>query len=139
MSGRPLPRIDRDSQPFWDGCKAGEFRVQRCTRCADTRFPPGEFCPRCHSQAAEWITLPGTGTVQSFVIVHRAFDPNFSDDVPYIVGMIALDATSPLIVFPANVRGIDPERVHIGLPVVAHFEPREAVVMAAFIPTDGDV
>jgi uncharacterized protein len=136
-SGRPRPRADRDTKPFWDGCAARELRVQRCAQCSATRFPPGEFCPVCHSPQARWVTLPGTGTVQSFVVVHRAFDPAFGADVPYVVGLVRLDATRPPVVLPGNVRCADAGEIRVGLPVIADFEDLgEGVAMAAFRPVD---
>jgi uncharacterized OB-fold protein len=139
MTGRRLPRADRDSQPFWDGCAAHEVRVQRCARCSATRFPPGEFCPSCHSSETEWITLPGTGTVQSYVVVHRAFDPAFGADVPYVVGLVKLDATRPPVVLPGNVRGIGAGDIRVGLAVIADYEDLgEGMAIAAFRPFETD-
>ena len=48
-AARPLPRITPLTRPFWEGCRAGELRLQRCTSCGDYRFFPAEGCPRCKS------------------------------------------------------------------------------------------
>ena len=28
-----LPQVDDLNRPFWDGCAAGELRLQRCAGC----------------------------------------------------------------------------------------------------------
>ena len=34
MPAKPVPEPTPETQPFWDGCAAGELRLQRCTDCA---------------------------------------------------------------------------------------------------------
>ena len=28
---KPLPVLDSETQPFWEGCRQGKLRLQRCT------------------------------------------------------------------------------------------------------------
>ena len=44
---RFVPQPTPETQPFWDGTKAGELRLQRCDACAHVYFPPRPFCPKC--------------------------------------------------------------------------------------------
>ena len=46
---RVLPQPTPETQHFWDGCKAGELLLQRCTECSKSYFPPRPFCPKCGS------------------------------------------------------------------------------------------
>lgn len=135
MKPAPLPVSDTDSEPFWAGCRAGHLAAQRCPQCLRFRWPPMEFCPWCHAHGGDWIALVGTGTVRSFVIVHRAFDPAFEDRLPYIVAHIALDAAADVTLI-GNVE-IDPvEAIAVGQRVAVAFRDAGAVALPIFRPTD---
>ena len=86
-----MPDIDRDSADYWEGLAHHELRLQRCAACGRLRFPPMPACPFCGG--AEWSveTHAGSGTVYSYIVVHRPFDPAFADDVPYTVAVVELD------------------------------------------------
>ena len=88
---RPLPHPTLDTAPFWEGCAAGELRVQRCDRCGHHRFPPAPICPRCLSPAATWVGLGGRGTVRSAVVFRQLYHPAFADRLPYAIGLVDLD------------------------------------------------
>src|SRR5260370_42572179 len=47
---RTLPTPTPETAHFWEGCKAGELRLQRCAACAEAYFPPRPFCPACGSR-----------------------------------------------------------------------------------------
>lgn len=68
---RPLPQPTPETQHFWDGCLAGELRLQKCTDCAHTYFPPRPFCPACASRNVEVTKASGKATLYSYVINHR--------------------------------------------------------------------
>ncbi|MDX2972724.1 Zn-ribbon domain-containing OB-fold protein [Kribbella solani] len=121
-SGPPLPVPDADSAPFWAGCAQGRVRAQRCTGCGRWRHPPAEFCPGCHSQAHEWVELPGSGVVRSWVVVHRVLHPALGK-VPYVLAEVVLDGTDGQVVLTTKLLGCRPGDVRIGLPVAAEFTP----------------
>ena len=88
MPRRFVPEPTPETQPFWDGCKAGELRVQRCASCSHTYFPPRPFCPKCAHREVAWIKASGKGKLYSYVIHHRAaagFTP------PYSIAVVELD------------------------------------------------
>ena len=127
----PIPTPDADSERFWAGCREGHLSAQRCPVCARCRWPPTEFCPRCHHDGGEWIDLPGTGVVRAFVIVHRAFDPGFEDMVPYAVAHIALDGAEGVTII-SNVVA-DPRRdVAVGDRVTVEFHKAGPVAVHRF-------
>ena len=88
---RPLPHPTLDTAPFWDGCAAGELRVQRCAACSHHRFPPAPICPRCLGADSEWVTLSGRAMLRSAVTFDQLYNPAFADEMPYTVGVVDLD------------------------------------------------
>jgi Rubredoxin-like zinc ribbon domain (DUF35_N) len=47
VSAKPVPVPTPETQPFWDGCAAGELRIQRCVDCRQPYFYPRPVCPAC--------------------------------------------------------------------------------------------
>ena len=88
---KPLPHPDRDSEPFWQGVREGELRLQRCGECRTLRFPPREICNRCYSERADWDVVSGRGRLVSWCVTHQVFNPAYADDVPYTVLQVALE------------------------------------------------
>jgi uncharacterized protein len=68
---RTLPKPSPETRHFWEGCKAGELRLQRCCSCSEPYFPPRPFCPSCASRDVEVFTASGKATLYSYVINHR--------------------------------------------------------------------
>jgi uncharacterized OB-fold protein len=60
-----------ETQHFWDGCRAGELRLQRCRACREPYFPPRSFCPRCGGRDIEVFAASGKATLYSYVINFR--------------------------------------------------------------------
>ena len=89
-SRKPIPEPTPETQDFWDGAKAGNLRLQRCTACSDVYFPPRPFCPKCASRSVESFTASGKGRLYSYVINHRAA-PGFEADAPYAIAVVELD------------------------------------------------
>lgn len=114
---KPLPNVDADIQPFWDGLKEHRFLLFRCKRCGE-HYWPAAFC-RNHPNEPffgnlEWADASGRGKVFTFNVHHIAFHPGFQEDIPYVYALIELDE-GPL--FGTNLIDCDPADVHIGMPV----------------------
>ncbi|MGH3588547.1 MAG: Zn-ribbon domain-containing OB-fold protein [Pseudonocardia sp.] len=92
-----LPEITPRNQPFWDGCAAGELRLQRCTDCGTYRFPDSSVCPNCLSDAATWEAVSGEGTIWSWCTMHQKYFAAFADEVPYQLVYVQL-AEGPLVI-----------------------------------------
>jgi uncharacterized OB-fold protein len=73
----------------------------------------------CGKSDFVWTDASGRGEVFSYTVLHRAPDPAFRGDLPYVVAIVAL-AEGPRLL--ANVIGCLPEAVSVGLPVHAVFE-----------------
>lgn len=113
---KPLPRITADNVAFFDGLKARELRLQRCKDCERFHYPPGPVCPYCFSEAVEWTTISGRGTVSSWVVVHKAWFPAFEAEIPYNVVQVELEEGPRLT---ANVIDVAPGDLSVGMKVVA--------------------
>src|SRR5215217_1371565 len=45
------------------------FMATRCGRCSRVYAPPRPLCPQCLA-VTEWSELPGTGTLETFSVLH---------------------------------------------------------------------
>ncbi len=118
VNDQPMrPPVSPDTAFFWAGTGLGELRVQHCGECGALRHPPGPACLSCGAlQGQGYQVAAGTGTVYSYV-VHR-HPPVPGKQLPIIVALVEL-TEGPRVM--AELTGIDPERVHIGLPVRTSF------------------
>ncbi len=117
--GKPLPSPTDATRPFWSGCAAGVLRLRRCTRCDRMRGPSRLVCECGRSDDFVWTDACGRGRIFSYTVIHRAPDPAFRAEVPYVVAVIALDEGPHLL---SNVIGCSPDRIEIGMAVRAVFE-----------------
>ena len=131
-ASKPVPVPTRETQPYWEGCKSHELRIQKCAACRHYQFYPRLYCTACMSDRVEWVKASGRGTVLSFTIVYRPVTRAFAIDVPYVVALITLDEGPQLM---SNVVGCPPEQVQIGMPVEVTFEDwTEAISVPKFKP-----
>src|SRR5215469_1219866 len=86
---RVLPQPTPETQHFWDGCKAGELLLQRCSECSKPYFPPRPFCPACGSRNVEVFKAAGKGRLYSYVINHRP-RPDMGTE-PHSIAVVELD------------------------------------------------
>lgn len=91
MNAPAPPEPDHDSGPFWAALREERIVLQRCAGCDRLRFPPIGRCPWCREPRSTWTPVDGRGRIYSWTVVHRAFDPTFADDVPYVVATVDLD------------------------------------------------
>ncbi len=115
---KPIPSQTDATRPFWQGCSEGVLRLRRCGHCGGFRGPSRMVCA-CGQSAHDWTDASGRGEVFSYTVVHRAPDPAFRGDLPYVVAVVALEEGPHLL---ANVIDCAPERVSVGMCVQAVFE-----------------
>jgi len=129
-STKAAPHPTPDTQPFWDGARAGELRLQRCLSCARPYFYPRPACPHCGSGDVEWFTASGRATLASYVISERAA-PGFT--APYVIAVVEL-AEGPRMM--TNIVGVEPrpELLPLDLPLEVRFEDRGEVTVPVFAP-----
>lgn len=129
MSDLLLPRIDAVSEPFWEGARRGELRVQRCPDSGRLLFPPRPMSPWGRHREPVWTVVSGLGTLWSFAVPHPPLLPQFAERAPYNVIAVALDE-DPRIRLVGNlvaaagapIDSVDPATIEIGSRVRVVFE-----------------
>jgi uncharacterized protein len=129
---KAVPIPTPETQPFFDGCAAGELRIQRCTDCELPYFYPRPVCPNCGSFNVEWFTASGDATLYSYSINHRPA-PGFQDEAPYAIAVVQL-AEGPRMM--TNIVGLPntPEALVLDMPLRVRFEKRGEVTLPVFGP-----
>ena len=114
--GRPVPKVNGDTEFFWAAAREHRLVAQRCSACGQLRHPPGPICPDCQSLEWESAELSGRGTLYSHVTVYQPLPPGFTE--PPIVAIVALDEGIRLV---SNVTGVDADDLVIGEPLEVYF------------------
>ena len=127
---RPLPMPSPLEQPYFDGCRDGELRLQTCNNCHQAQFYPRVLCCHCGHHDLSWQPSSGLGVVASFTVARRAVSPAF--DAPYVIALVDLEDGVRLM---SHVVDVDPETVTVGLPVIVAFETwSEDLTLPVFKP-----
>jgi uncharacterized OB-fold protein len=113
-----LPEITDANRPYWEGCLAGELRLQVCGQCGLHRFPDSPVCPRCLSEDFTWQKVSGRGRLWSWIIMHQRYFEAFDDEMPYVVVLVELDEGPWMM----SALDGDPANLRIDLPVEVVFE-----------------
>lgn len=124
-----------ETEHYWEGTRAHELRLQRCSRCAQTYFPPRPFCPACASREVEIVVASGRATLHSYVINQRP-TPGF--DAPYSIAVVEL-AEGPRLM--TNIVGCEQTREALRLDMdleVVFEECSDEITLALFRPAGGD-
>jgi uncharacterized protein len=133
----PGPDPTIDDRAFWDYCRTGELRFQRCAECGRFRAPPTPVCPRCQSDCCEWIEASDEAELFSYTVVHFKAHPGIASALPYNVAIVRFPSFDNVRLV-SNVVGIENADLHIGMPLVLvwegsasaipvpRFKPREA-------------
>jgi uncharacterized protein len=127
---RPRPAITRDNAFWFDAVREHRLVIQQCSQCRKLRHPPRPRCDACGSY--EWgpVDASGHGTVYSFVVNHYPQVPAF--DYPLAIGLIELEEGTRLV---ADIVGIEPADVKVGLPVEVEFVEHDPdLTLPAFHP-----
>lgn len=130
-TGKPVPAVTPEMQPFFDGATRHELWLQRCTDCGSFRFPARELCSSCLSPSSTWERASGGGEVFSFTIMHQVYHPAFAAEAPYGVVIVKLDEGPKLT---SNLRGVSARDVRIGTRVEVAFEEFGEVTLPVFRP-----
>ena len=75
---------------YWRGLERGELAGRICASCNQATIPPLPGCSHCGHEHGEVVSLSGLGTLYSWTVCHYAFDENFAEEVPYVVGLVSL-------------------------------------------------
>ncbi len=115
---RPRPVPTRFTEPFWEGTRRGELRIQVCDDCGHWRWTPQLACPGCLSESYTWTPASGRGQLYSYTEIHRPVDPaRFSSS--YVLAVVRLEE-GPFML--TNLVECEPDELRVDLPVEVRFE-----------------
>ena len=130
--GKPLPQPTPETQPYWDGCREGELRIQHCNGCQSYFFYPRIFCPKCLSTDVEWRKVSGKGKLLTYVISARPA-PGFEDEMPYSIAIVQLDEGPHMMSNIVNTE-VTPQNLKAGMPVEVVFQELGEISLPRFQP-----
>ena len=114
---KPVPVVDADSAPYWEGAKQGRLMIQKCRETGRTFLYSRRLAPGAGE--ADWIEASGRGEVYSWTVARRPAGAAFKGDTPYVVASITLEEGARIL---TNIVTDDPDGVHIGQKVEAIFD-----------------
>jgi len=116
---KPLPKLEGFAGQFYDWCRRGELRFQRCSECQTWRHVPREMCAACGSLGSSWERSSGRGVVFTWTVAMRAMHPGFDEDVPFAPTVVELEEGVRLL---SHVIDCPPDELEIDMPVEVVFE-----------------
>lgn len=137
---KPLPEITEDKKPFWEAALRNELVLMKCSECGRYRHPlyggDSYMCPGCNTtKPPQWVKSSGRGKIITWTVVYKAFHPAFTEEVPYVVALAAMDEGVRMM---ANLRGVKPEDVKENMPVEVFFEKlSDEITLPQFRPFTG--
>jgi len=131
----PQPVPDPDSAGFWEATSGGQLSMCRCRDCGLWMQPPLERCRSCGA-ATSYEPVSGAGELYTFIVQHRPVTVGYTDNVPYVVGVVELDEQRGLRL-PGRIVDIAPADVKVGMRVQARLEqlPGGDFVVPVFAPS----
>jgi len=129
---RTRPEPTPETRHFWDGCKVGELRLQRCKGCDKSYFPPRPFCPNCGARDVEVYVASGRGVLWSYVITYRP-RADVSKE-PYAIAVVKLDE-GPTMMTNIVASPQTPEALQLDMPLEVSFEKQnDDITLPMFAP-----
>ncbi|HLE46304.1 MAG TPA: Zn-ribbon domain-containing OB-fold protein [Thermoplasmata archaeon] len=98
--------------PFFDNLRKGKLTTTKCPKCGTVHWQPRVVCPKCNTDALEWIDLPSEGELFAFTAVMAGAPIGFEKDVPFVTGLVKLAGTE--ILLTARIDGARYEDLKIG-------------------------
>ena len=113
---------------FWTGkfmdkfigeLKNKHFMGIKCTKCQRVIVPPRAVCGNCNASTRDWVSLPGTGTVENYTVTNLQLGDKKTKKLKtdIVIGMIKLDGADTTFVW--SIGEVDPQKVKIGMKVQA--------------------
>jgi uncharacterized OB-fold protein len=132
---RPLPQMEGFTSQFYEHCKNGELRFQRCTECGKWRHVPRHTCASCGSWEWEWARSSGRARVFSWTVVRRPMHPDFTEGVPYAPVIVEMEEGVRLVSWVVD---CPPDELRREMPVEVFFETvTPEVTLPKFRRADG--
>lgn len=129
---KPVPSVDPDSAPYWEGAREGRLMIQRCRKTGQTFLYSRQLVPGVDDSQTEWIEASGKGEVYSFTVARRPAGQAFADDCPYVIASVTLAEGARIM---SNIVTDDVDAVRIGMPVEVVFDRvSDALTIPKFRP-----
>lgn len=112
------PSSSKDTQFFWDGVNAHELRIQKRPD-GTLQHPPVPALWKDHTEPIgpdDYVIASGRGIVYSYVVHHAPKVPGRT--LPFIIALVELEEGVRML---GELRGVDHDKVKIGMPVTATF------------------
>jgi hypothetical protein len=122
---KPLPQPTPLSQPYWDGLRQHQVRVQQCGDCDHWIFFPRAHCPSCGSRNLAWQAVSGQATLYTWTAARVPTLPEFGDEMPQLLAVVELDE-GPRI--NTTLVGVQPDMLRVGLRMRPVFDERPGSV-----------
>ena len=123
-----MPRQTLSSQPYWEGCREGELRLQQCDSCDRYQFYPRVICSHCGHDQLIWRVASGRGKIASYTVIHRPVSDAYP--APSVILLVDLEEGPRMM---SSLASADPQAVHVGAEVIAEFSPwSEDVTLPVF-------
>ncbi|WP_198670774.1 Zn-ribbon domain-containing OB-fold protein [Oceanicella sp. SM1341] len=106
---RPLPVTTLETEPFWEGARAGRLVLMRCAECGRLAPPLAPRCPACLSAARAPQTCSGRVSLRGRTVLHL---PALPGHPPPLVVVECAVAEEPAVMLVA----LDPEGISERLP-----------------------
>lgn len=130
----PLPDTDwAPTRPFWEGAARGQLLVTRCDACGRFVWYPEPPCRFCGGPALTWTPVSGRGRLFSWSVIHRAFIPQFAEDVPFVTALVAIDE-DPAVRMVTRIVDAPADALRVDMPVEVRFQPLRFPGIARQVP-----
>ena len=130
---KPLPHPTTISEPYWEGLKAHEVRLQQCDK-GHWLFFPRTHCPTCGSRQLSWRAVSGEGTLYSFTVARVPTLPEFTDEMPQLLAVVELQEG---VHINTTMVGVEPSQLQIGQRVRPVFDERPgSVTLLRYTPAE---
>jgi uncharacterized protein len=129
---RLKPEVNETNSFYWEGLRHNRFLIQCCSACDRRRFPPMPSCPYCAATDTVVEQVSAGASLYSWIVVRRAFDPSFADQVPYTLGTVDLDGGGRLVA-----RIVDAPSLAAGMNLSLRIRQHDDWAEPQFSPADG--
>jgi uncharacterized protein len=121
--------MDAWTAPFWAATAERKLLLSRCGACLRFRWPPGPFCPTCHSQQLDWVPA-GAARVFSYTLV-RSVGANGEQRliVPALIEFPECDGLR----LPAAIVDTPEHAIGIGAPLLLAWSQARSAAVPVFI------
>lgn len=137
---RPLPQsggkyvdrhVSKEAEPFWDGLREEQLRVQSCDECAEAFFPPRVLCPYCASTDLSWVSCSGRGQLYTYTVLEWAPREEWSEATPYTNVLVELEEGAYIF---SEVIETPFDELHIGMDVeIVYDHVTEEITLPRFV------